>query len=234
MDVPRGTSILFKPKKKDQMRKLLVCFSLVCSLMYAQEPILDQTRKHELGTSIQGLFGSGGGYGLTYRRMLPNSAFRFGLNLDGSNQGADQIFNTSAGNTNNEESTTRSISISTRLGYEGQIWLASNWMTYLGADILLGTSSSSSESTQMISGMETTRKNNNSSYSVGLAPFAGLRFQLSPRVSFGTELRYIASLSFLKAATLTKPDIKFSHEMTQPDWIHFFAELPAVYLQLAL
>jgi opacity protein-like surface antigen len=216
------------------MKTILVCLFLITSCLYAQEPLLDKTRKHELGTAVQGLFGSGGGYGLTYRRMFANSAFRFGTSLDGNRRSSDQELVNSTGTNVGEDAEENRFSIRMRFGYEGQIWLSPQWMTYLGGDILLGANNRSQTRTSLVTGTEVQNQSKSSTYSVGLAPFLGLRFQITPRVSLGTELRYVADLAFRSEESRNVSQNTITTTAESVDFSHYFSRPAGIYLQLAL
>ncbi|MFK7972129.1 MAG: hypothetical protein AB8F95_17300 [Bacteroidia bacterium] len=211
---------------------LLVLVALTsCSLALGQSPLLDADRKHELGTSINGLLGNAaGGYGLTYRHFYTNSAFRAGLNVSGTDGNGFMQFGDSVSN----ESSNNTIRARLRLGGEGHIWLTPKWMVFIGADVLLGRTSQKSDAFRVgLSGSQEEVEIHNATNTLGLAGVLGLRFQVAPRISFGTELRYVGQIDHfqnsLKAGSSGSPrtisETTLRHSLDTPG---------AIYLQVAL
>lgn len=206
----------------------ILCTVLCFGFLAAQETVMDQTKNNELGTSIQALLGSsGGGYGLTYRRHYKHGAFRFGMNISGAdgesqrNQGAG----TSNGSSNNN------LNLDARIGLEGHIWFTPNWMLYLGGDVLVARSYNQStsvfeEPTQDPRVLNTANRGTG----IGLASVMGVRYQITPRVSLGTELRYVGRVFFTSNATISNDGIEQRNSSTT--FSHFLERPNAIYLQV--
>ncbi|MFK7972388.1 MAG: hypothetical protein AB8F95_18610 [Bacteroidia bacterium] len=167
------------------MKRLCVIAPLLlCCILHAQKPpVLDQSRRHEIGIAVQDIVDFfEEGLHLNYRYHLKRGALRLNLGASYSStftQGREFDFLQNIKNQRFE------------LGIEKHYWLGKQWMFYLGAGVKLEEYEKKQYDffdEDRTRSADRTRVS--STVTIGPSVYSGFRFQISPRVSLGTEFNF--------------------------------------------
>ena len=206
---------------------------VLSSFLFAQEPLLNANKRHELGTSIQSLInGQSAGHALTYRYHFRRSALRAGINLGGNSSNGEAARNPSSSSVNEGNG----FFITGRLGYEGHIWLSPQWMIYIGGDVIASRNNEASTAINTDNMLSFESTNTVSQTVLGADALGGLRFQITPIISLGTELRYVGRINFLNQTLTRKVPGQEDNTIERNSTIfnHFFERPAAIYIQVNL
>lgn len=216
--------------KKLHITLLAICLTCLANTLLAQGPLLDSTRKNEIGIPVQGILGGAQApYGLTYRRMVSQGAWRLGIDLLGSD----------GTTTSTRDSLSRLIGterfyVAARIGREGHIWIAPKWMLYLGGDLKLGLSALSITQSTTLGRETTSTEVPNNEKIIGLSPFLGFRFQVTPRISLGAEMSYEAQFAFIRNEVISNRDGVIVRSVDKTTTLsHGFSQPRGIYVQVA-
>ena len=174
------------------MKRTIVCISIIfiCLKLSAQKKtIFDQTHRHEIGVSVPSILSLGDdGLFLSYRYHLKKGALRFRINSESS---TDQQVTVDENIYSNDGFLRLDVSI------EKHKWFGKRWMMLYGVGLGYGRYISTETTIPKTNPNQEFLKRADRMERV-IEPMGvwGIRYQVTPRVSFGTELNVAYQISF--------------------------------------
>jgi hypothetical protein len=189
---------------------LLACFSLLSITAFAQSPDSSWQKPivhHEFGINttllVKQIFNLSNNtfptlpYDITYKRILNNNAWRFGLGITADNSKLSRSTTGSSsvpqGPDENTPTYNRSTSVFFRGGWEHHFLIERHFIICAGADLAFEGSNSASQTAFVYNNLPSyysfqKTKIASQSWKAGGGPVAGLQFMFAKRMSLSTEI----------------------------------------------